>query len=353
MKTFNIQNISQDLNKKISHKIDNKTKPQGSLGHLEKIAFKTVSVQQSLSPQLNNPHIIVFAADHGIAEEGVSKYPQEVTYQMVLNFLNGGAAINTFCRQHNINLIVVDAGVKGNFSDFPHVVNQKINEGTKNFLYHPAMSIQQCETAILKGSEIVNKIFKTNCNIIGFGEMGIANTSSAAAIMHLITGISLQACIGRGTGIDNEQLNHKIKIIKEAVINRRKDIDIMKINIPLPLVYLSVFGGFEIAQMVGAMLQAAENKMIILIDGFITSSSLLIAYSLNAAVLDYCIFTHQSNEAGHQKMLNYLNVEPILKLDLRLGEGTGCALAYPLIQSSVNFFNEMASFEEASVSQNN
>ena len=348
---FNITTPPANLHPSIKNKIDNKTKPSGALGQLENIAFKIANIQQSLSPQLIKPHVIVFAADHGIAEEGVSKFPQEVTYQMVLNFLNGGAAINTFCRQHNIELKIVDAGVKGNFSKFPQIIDSKIAKGTKNFLNRPAMSIAECENALEKGAVLIDKIVETGCNVIGFGEMGIANTSSASAIMHLTTGIPLVDCVGRGTGLDDNQLNKKINIIEQSIKNRWAETEMLKKDYLFPLVALSVFGGFEIAQMAGAMLRAAENKMLLLIDGFIATSALLIAESLYPNIIEYCIFSHQSDEAGHRNMLSYLKQKPILNIELRLGEGTGCALAYPLIASAVNFFNEMASFDEAAVSK--
>ncbi|UKJ06288.1 nicotinate-nucleotide--dimethylbenzimidazole phosphoribosyltransferase [Solitalea lacus] len=341
MKSFTINKPNHDLHKEIQHKIDFKTKPLGALGNLETIACRVSAIQQTLNPELINPHIVVFAADHGIAQSGVSKYPQEVTYQMVLNFINGGAAINVFSGQHNIELKIVDAGVKGCFNDCPSVIDMKIAEGTRNFANEPAMSIKEAELAINRGAALVKEIAQTNCNIIGFGEMGIANTSSAAVIMHKITEIPLNLCVGRGTGLDDEKLVEKCKVLEAAA---------SKYQPQQPMEVLSTFGGFEIAQITGAMLQAAEERMVILIDGFIATSALLIAQAINPAVLEYCIFCHQSDESGHKLMLEFLNAEPILKLNMRLGEGTGAALAYPIIQSAVNFMNEMASFESAGVS---
>ncbi|MCO4293827.1 nicotinate-nucleotide--dimethylbenzimidazole phosphoribosyltransferase [Solitalea sp. MAHUQ-68] len=341
MLNFNIQPVKKELAAEINHKIDFKTKPAGALGDLEQIALKVSMIQETLSPELTKPHLVVFAADHGIAQSGVSKYPQEVTYQMVLNFVQGGAAINVFSRQHGISLKVVDAGVKGDFNGMPAVIDQKIAHGTENFAEQPAMTLEQAELALLKGAELVAQIAESGCNVIGFGEMGIANTSSAAVIMHKVMGIPLDGCVGRGTGLSDEQLDGKIKILQHAV---------EKYTVSSPMEVLRTFGGFEIAQMTGAMLKAAEMKMIILIDGFIATSALLIAQALVHEVRDYCLFCHQSDESGHRLMLDYLNAQPILKLNMRLGEGTGAALAYPIIQSAVNFLNEMASFESAGVS---
>ncbi|POY34866.1 nicotinate-nucleotide--dimethylbenzimidazole phosphoribosyltransferase [Solitalea longa] len=341
MIAFNIERPDQSTLDDIQHKIDFKTKPLGALGDLEKLAEKLCLIQQTLEPALRNPNIIVFAADHGIAESGVSKYPQEVTYQMVLNFVYGGAAINVFSRQHGIELNIVDAGVKGDFVDVPLVINQKIAQGTRNFAIEPAMSIADAELAIQKGADLVNQIAAKGCNVIGFGEMGIANTSSASVIMHKITGLPLLNCVGKGTGLDDEQLASKTQVLQNALAKHVAN---------SPIEILNTFGGFEIAQMVGAILQAAANKMILLVDGFITTSALLIAQAIHPAVIDYCIFCHQGDENGHKGMLEYLNAKAILKLNMRLGEGSGVALAYPIIQSAVNFMNEMASFESAGVS---
>jgi nicotinate-nucleotide--dimethylbenzimidazole phosphoribosyltransferase len=337
-----MQVSDKEIVNKVQHKIDFKTKPLGALGQLEEIALKIATIQQTLSPELTNPHLVVFAADHGIAKSGVSKYPAEVTPQMVLNFVYGGAAINVFCKQNGLNLKVVDAGVNFDFEENLPIIQQKIGYGTKNFLTESAMTMDELEQCLVKGRALVNQISAENCNVIGFGEMGIGNTSAASVLMSKICQLPINECVGRGTGVDDEGLKHKISILTEA-INFHK-------NINTPLEVLSTFGGFEIAQMVGAMLQAAENKMLIMVDGFIATSAFLVAHAIEPNVLDYAVACHQSDESGHKKMLNYLNIKPILQLNLRLGEGTGCALAYPLIQSAVNFLNEMASFESAGVS---
>ena len=342
MQTFQIKKIPTEISAEIQHKIDFKTKPTGALGMLEKLALQIALIQQNLSPTLLNPHLVIFAADHGLAREGVSKYPPEVTYQMVLNFVAGGAAINVFSKQHGFNLQVVDAGVMGNFPPILPIIHQKVGHGTKSSLHESAMSLLEVEKCIELGAKVVQDIFEKNCNVIGFGEMGIGNTSSASLLMSKICNIPLVDCVGRGTGVDDKGLKHKISILAN-VLNKHQEEE-------SALQTLANLGGFEIAQMVGAMLQAAQNQMIILIDGFIATSAFLVAHVLEPNVLDYAIFCHQSDESGHKQMLKYLNVEAILKLNLRLGEGTGCALAYPIIQAAVNFLNEMASFESAEVS---
>ncbi len=330
------------MEQQLQQKIDLKTKPPGSLGILEYLAKKTGIIQKTLTPRLNNPSMLVFAGDHGIVDEGVSPFPKEVTFQMVMNFLQGGAAINVFCKQHNILLEVVDAGVDHEFpADIKGLVHAKIGKGTRNFLNEPAMTKEECEKAMQKGRELVNTKHEDNCNIIGFGEMGIGNTSAATLIMHKYTGKPIKECTGRGTGHDDEGLNKKINVLSRAA---------EKHDVTEPLDILSTYGGFEIAMMAGGMLEAAACGMVIMVDGFIATSALLTAYQLDLNVLNNCIFCHQSDEAGHKSMLEYLGVEPVLKLGMRLGEGTGAAVAFPIIQSAVNFLNEMASFEDAGVS---
>lgn len=342
MKSLIIEPVSRKLEVELKHKIDFKTKPLGALGILEEVALQIGLIQNTLSPKLKNPHIVVFAGDHGITNEGVSAYPQEVTFQMVMNFLNGGAAINVFCKQHKINIKVVDAGVNYVFPDGLNVIDSKIGMGTKSFLNEPAMNIKEAQKCIENGFAIVNEIHQSGCNVIGFGEMGIGNTSSASALMSVICDLPVQLCVGRGTGMDDKGVQKKIDIIKRAIVNNKKT------NTPLET--LATFGGFEIAQMCGAMLQAAANKMLVLVDGFIATSAFLVAYKINPAILEYAIFCHLSDEQAHAEMLKYLNVKPLLNMNMRLGEGTGAAIAYPVIQSAVNFINEMASFESADVS---
>lgn len=349
------QSTDTSLEQALLHKINLKTKPTGALGRLEEIALQVGSIQQSLNPQINNPHIIVFAGDHGIAKTGlVNPYPQEVTAQMVLNFLNGGAAINVFCRQNNIALKVVDAGVNFDWNNTitnSNFINEKIGYGTKNYLEEPAMTEMEVSMAIEKGKEIVAAIHQAGCNCIGLGEMGIGNTSSASLIMNAILQIPIEECVGRGTGVNDEQLKIKTdalqKVAAKYPLMAHHSLSGVEGS---PLTILQFFGGFEIAMMAGAYLEASNRKMIIVVDGFIATSALLIAKELNETVLTHCVFAHCSDENGHRIMLNFLNAKPLLQLGMRLGEGTGAALAIPLIQASVNFLNEMASFESAGIS---
>jgi len=342
MAQFKIEPVNRFIQSQLQGKINLKTKPTGALGRLEEIALQIGMIQGTLSPELKNPHIIVFAGDHGVAEENVSAYPQEVTFQMVYNFLSGGAAINVFCKQNRIKIKVVDAGVKHKFEPHHDLIALKVMEGTNNFTKGPAMSMEQVNECLANGARIVDKIHKTGCNIIGFGEMGIGNTTSASALMHIFTGIDLQECVGKGTGINVDSIRHKIDIIRKAITNNG--------NLDTPLKKLVAFGGFEIVQMTGAMLKAAELKMIIMVDGFIASTAFLVATHIDTNISDYAIFCHQSEEKGHKIMLEYMNAKPLISLNMRLGEGTGCAVAYPVIQSAVAFLNEMASFESAGVS---
>lgn len=342
MQSFLITSTSNNLENQIRHKIDFKTKPVGALGNLEKIALKIGRIQSTVEPKLNKPTIVVFAGDHGAANEGISAYPQEVTFQMVMNFLNNGAAINVFCDQNDIDLKIVDAGVNYDFSKFPNLINAKIARGTKSYLREPAMTQDQCEGAIKAGAELCDKIHMRGTNIIGFGEMGIGNTSAASLIMSKISGYPVAVCVGRGTGLDDEGLKRKVEILEKAIGIH---------DVKAPFEILSTFGGFEMAMMCGAMLKAAENGMTIMVDGFIATSVFLVAHAIAPEIMDYALFCHQSDEQGHKKMLEYLNADPLLNLGMRLGEGTGCALAYPIIKSSVAFLNDMASFESAGVSR--
>ena len=338
---FVISKPSEKLRLSLRSKIDQKTKPLGSLGQLESLALQIGLCQNSLTPCLNKPTILIFAGDHGIVEEGVSAYPQSVTAQMVGNFLSGGAAINVFARQHQLELIVIDAGVNADLPKHPKLISAKISKGTHNFLKNPAMSLQACINSIKTGADLVSQQYQNGCNCIGFGEMGIGNTSSAALLMQSLTGIPLKQCVGRGTGINNAQFQNKFNVLQQ-VLNHHK-------NISTPLDILATLGGYEIAMMVGAYLKAAEDGILIIVDGFIASAALLVAYKLYPEVLNYCVFSHVSNEQGHQVLLKYFNVNALLNLNLRLGEGSGIALAYPLLQSAVLFLTEMATFNEASI----
>ena len=342
MQEFSIKAINTSLDEQIKHKIDFKTKPIGSLGKLEEVAFKVCQIQQTLTPELKQPALLVCAGDHGITEEGVSPFPQEVTHQMVLNFLSGGAAINVFCRQNNIQLLVADTGVNFDFESTELLLNRKVRKGTRNFVKEPAMTLPECHSALTNGAEIVSKLHDQGTNVVGFGEMGIGNTTSATALLCKLTNISPQEAAGAGTGLNKEGIAHKASVIEKALLLHQQ--------ITNPTEILAAFGGYEIATICGGMLKAAELGMIILVDGFIATSAVVAAHAINPEVIDFCLFTHQSNEQGHRLMLEHLQANPILDMGLRLGEGTGAALAYPLIQSAVNFINEMNSFEDAGVS---
>lgn len=337
--------MSSKLGQDLLHKINLKTKPVGALGRLEELAIQIGTIQNTLTPALNNPHILIFAGDHGIAQEGVSPYPPEVTAQMVFNFVRGGAAINVFARQNHLKLKVIDAGVNFDFDKNIDIIHAKIAKGTKNSLHSPAMSDLECEKAINRGHDLVVDLAAQNCNVIGFGEMGIGNSSSAALLMSALGKLPIEACVGRGTGLDDEGLRKKTEILQKV---QEKHKNIIKNNQPTEI--LAAFGGFEIAMMVGGILAAKSKNMLILIDGFIATSALLVAKSIDESILQNCIFCHKSEEQGHQKMLDLLQVKPLLNIGMRLGEGTGVAVAYPLIAAAVNFLNEMASFEEAGVS---
>ncbi len=344
MRNINIDPSSTKLDREIQSKIDLKTKPIGALGKLEIIALKIARIQQSLHPELIKPTIAVFAGDHGIAKEGlVNPYPQEVTFQMVMNFIMNGAAINVLAQQNKIALKIIDAGVNYNFGMVDGLIDAKIAMGTANYLQEPAMTSQQCEAALNKGAEIVEEIQQQGCNVIGFGEMGIGNTSSAALLMSTLCQIPIEDCVGNGTGVNKEQFKLKLNTLQQVKENHKA------INQNDPLEILQTFGGFEIAQMCGGMLKAAELGMLVLVDGFISSAALLVAHAMNKNVMDYTLFTHHSDEQGHGKMLQFMQVSPLINIGMRLGEGSGIAVAYPIIQAACTFLNEMASFDNAKI----
>jgi len=332
---------NNELGARLDQAINNKTKPLGSLGRLESLARQIGLIQQRCDVALTPATILVFAADHGVVTEGISAYPQDVTWQMVENYLAGGAAINVFAKQHNCALQIIDAGVNHEFGARAGLTDRKVRaNGTRNFAQEAAMSAAECAEALQRGMALVDEL---DGNLIGFGEMGIGNTTAAAALMHKLTGVAVADCVGAGTGLNSAGILRKQQVIERAVA--------LHADAQQPLEVLATFGGLEIAMMVGAMLRAAERRMVLLIDGFITSSALLVAARLQPAILDYCVFSHCSDENGHTRMLQALEAQPLLHLDLRLGEGTGAALALPLLYSAVNFLREMATFESAQVSE--
>ena len=344
---FTIRPVGNSLDADLQHKIDNKTKPLGSLGQLEKIALKVGRIQNTLSPQFTNPHMLIFAGDHGAATAGISAYPQDVSWQMVENYLQGGAGANVFSRQNGMTMMVIDAGVAHEFGEREGLINAKVSPtGTRNYIVEPAMTREQCETALTRGAGFAREAIAKGCNVMGLGEKGIGNTGSASLITHLLTGEPLEVCVGRGTGLDDAGLAHKRSLMQKA-LDRAKlppDADVMTI--------LTEFGGFEIVMMMGAYLAAAEAGITLLGDGVIATSALLAASRIEPNVLDYVIFCHKSAEAGHIAQLRALNADPLLDIGMRLGEGTGAMVAYPLMCSAMAFMNEMASFESAGVCKN-
>lgn len=346
MREFAIAKPDEAIRQALESKVDNLTKPKGSLGVLEELAIQIGVIQQSLSPELRSPTHVVFAADHGIVEEGVSVSPKEVTQQMVFNFLKGGAGVNFLARQHGFKLKVVDAGVDYDFSDHPQyneIIDLKIARGTRNYLHEAAMSVEECDRAIECGAEVVDGCFDDGCNVICFGEMGITNTSSSALWMSALLGVDLKLCVGAGSDFTGDITNHKYEVLKRSWEGYKGD--------GSPYDIMRYFGGYEMVMTVGAMLRAAELGMIILIDGFIMSACALMASQLNENFINYAIFGHVGDETGHKMLLDAMGARPILHLGFRLGEGTGALCAYPIVESSVRMIREMSSFEKVAVTK--
>jgi nicotinate-nucleotide--dimethylbenzimidazole phosphoribosyltransferase len=334
--------LSLELEPALRAAIDDKTKPPGSLGRLEEIALRLGLMQGALAPALRAPAALVFAGDHGLADEGVSPFSKAVTVQMVNNFLAGGAAINVFVRQHGIALKVIDAGVAGPLPAHPDLIARKVLPGTRNALREPAMTPAEVELCFEHAESIVAGLHAQGCNAVIFGEMGIGNTSIASLLMSALTGEPLETCTGRGAGHDDAGLARKLAILKRVQARRGP--------VAGPLAALAAYGGCEVAMMAGAMLSAASRRMLVMNDGFIVTSALLVAARIDPAVLDYTIFGHVSAEGAHPKLVSLLGGKPLLSLGLRLGEGTGAALAWPLVAGAANFLREMATFESAEIS---
>ena len=342
MNTFTtIPDLHQpDLAARLQHRLDNKTKPLGSLGRLETLALRIGLILGSESPELKDPQMLVCAADHGLAARGVSAYPSDVTWQMVENFLAGGAAVSVLARQHGIALTVVDCGVAHDFAPRAGLRVHKIAAGTADALDGPAMTAAQCAQAMTNGAQVVRSL---PGNALLLGEMGIGNTSAASLLLARLTGLDVADCTGAGTGLDADAVQRKIGVLRQ-VLTRHADAT-------EPLDALAAFGGFEIATLVGAVMQAAQERRVIVVDGFIASAAVLVASALQPAVLQRCVFAHRSGERGHALMLAHLKAEPLLDLGLRLGEGSGAALAWPLLVSACALLRQMASFEAAGVSR--
>lgn len=343
MNIFHIEKPDENLRPTIVDKINNLTKPKGSLGRLEEIAMQIALIQQTLTPALHKPQNIIFAADHGIVDEGVSLSPKEVTWQQLSNFLHGGAGVNFLCRQHGFELKIVDAGVDYDLPYEKGIIDMKVRRGTRNYLYEAAMTQEEMDLCIERGAEMVRRCHEEGSNVLSFGEMGIGNTSSSSLWMTCFTGIPLKQCVGAGSGLNQQGIRHKYEVLKRSMEHYNGDgsaIDIIR-----------YFGGLEMVMAVGAMLQAAELKMLILVDGFIMTNCMLAAMKLYPAVKDYAIFCHCGDESGHKLILEYMQVKPLINLGLRLGEGTGAICAYPLVDSAVRMINEMDNFTHASITK--
>ena len=355
----------ESLRSEIQEKIDNLNKPKGSLGRLEMLALQVCMVQQTLSPSLQHPCHLLLGGDHGIEREGVSVSPRDVTWQQMINFTHGGGGVNLFCRQHGFKLRIVDVGVDHDLSKEEGIIDRKIAWGTKNFLYEPAMSEDEYNRAIDTGAALVDECHDEGCNIVCIGEMGIANTSPSSIWMHLWGNIALDECIGAGAGLNAPGIRHKREVLHSAVsrfVATNGDVlatlntcrhDGGKDDIATETIspIIRYFGGFEMVAAIGAFLRAAELQMLVMVDGFIMTACALAASKLSPAALHYMIFGHCGDESGHQRMLGLMHAEPLLRLGMRLGEGTGALCSYPIIESSVRMMNEMNNFQNANITK--
>jgi nicotinate-nucleotide--dimethylbenzimidazole phosphoribosyltransferase len=323
---------------------DTLTKPRGSLGRLEDLSILLAGMKADPSPTVERKAVIVMAADHGVAREGVSAYPSDVTAQMVVNFLRGGAAINVLARQAGARVTVVDIGVAAEFEALPGLVRRKVRCGTRHLAHGPAMTPEEAKEALQTGMDVLEEEAARGLDLVAAGDMGIGNTTPSAAIAAVLTGLPVGQVAGRGTGIDDEGLQRKIEVIERALaVNRPAAGDALDV--------LHKIGGLEIAGLAGVMIAAAYRRIPIVVDGFISTAAAMIAAGLAPGVRDYLIAAHQSVEPGHRAMLKYLNLAPLLDLNMRLGEGTGAALAFHLMEASARLLREMATFDEAGVSE--
>jgi nicotinate-nucleotide--dimethylbenzimidazole phosphoribosyltransferase len=324
-------------------RLDTLTKPLGALGRLEPLAAKICAAQGTLTPSVDHPVAVVFAADHGVADRGVSAYPRAVTEQMVKNFLGGGAAINVLARLQGMELWIVDAGVDGECGPHPRLISAKVRRGTRDFVAEAAMSASECNEALERGRKVIHEVAPSGGNTVVLGEMGIGNTASAAMLMHGLSGLPLADCIGRGTGLDDAGLERKRSWLAAARRRRSPPED--------PVELLAEFGGYEIAMLAGAMLGAAERRQLIIVDGFTVTVAAALAARIAPGLFDYCLFGHCSEEHAHRALLDHLRVRPLLDLDMRLGEGSGAAVALSVVRAALALFKEMATFEGAGVSE--
>ncbi|MBI5681995.1 MAG: nicotinate-nucleotide--dimethylbenzimidazole phosphoribosyltransferase [Deltaproteobacteria bacterium] len=339
-----IKPIDESFYDKAQKRLDNLTKPQGSLGRLEEFARRVVAITEDLNPQINKKVIFTFAGDHGVADEGVSAFPKEVTPQMVLNFIRGGAGINVLARHAGCEVAVVDIGVDYNFSNIDGLIHRKVIRGTRNIRKEPAMTMDEAVKCIEVGIELADEYSKKGYHIFGTGDMGIANTTSSSAIISVFSGMPAHEVTGRGTGINDGAFQNKVKVIEDAI-------RINKPDLKDPVDVLAKVGGAEIAGICGLIIGAAKNRIPVVVDGFISTAGALIAYELEPKVKDYMFAAHNSVERGHKIMLERIGLRPFVDLDLRLGEGTGAALGISLIEAGVKIYREMATFGDAGVSE--
>ncbi|MCZ8131986.1 MAG: nicotinate-nucleotide--dimethylbenzimidazole phosphoribosyltransferase [Steroidobacteraceae bacterium] len=330
------------LAREVQDRLDHLTKPPGSLGTLESLAHRLAQVQGTSRPRLRAPHAVVFAGDHGATAHGISPYPSAVTAQMVANFVAGGAAIAVFARTFGLELLVVDAGVASPLEPHPRLRDAKVRAGTRDFVTGPALTRAECELALARGAALVEDLARGGCNALVLGEMGIGNTAASALLVHRLAGVPLEVAVGRGAGLDDVGLARKREVLARAAARAP--------DARTPLDALAEFGGLEIAMLAGALLALPRTRTLALLDGYVVGAAALVALQLDPAVADACVWGHVSAEPGHRALLDTLGVRPLLDLGLRLGEGSGAALAWPLVLAAERMLNEMATFESAGVS---
>lgn len=343
LSNYSITPVDNSLLQNVQAKIDIKTKPPGSLGRIEDLALQMAGAQNTNSPVADPARLFIFAGDHGLTAEGVSAWPSEVTTQMVMNFLTGGAAANVFARTNNVNLTIVDAGIIGDLPDHKNLIKANIRKGTRNAMLEDALTADEVEAALQFGAKATADAAQKGDKVILFGEMGIGNTSSASLLAHAIEGIDLEILTGPGAGLDESGVNNKLEILKKVAARKSK-----KLN---PVEALQAFGGLEIAMITGGIIGAAANNSIALIDGFIASSAALCALKARPELAPYVVFSHRSQEPGHHVMTQAMNATPLIDLNLRLGEGTGALLALPLLRNACAMLTDMATFESAGVTE--
>ena len=337
-----IQPISESWLNRAKERLDSLTKPKGSLGVLEEIAARVVAIREEERPSVNKKEVFVFAGDHEVVSEGVSAYPQEVTGLMVTNFLNGGAGINVLARSAGANVSIIDIGMKEDIPNAQGLIKKNVGRGAYNIAKGPAMTVEKAEKAINVGIEMAETAFSQRTTMIATGEMGIGNTTPSSALLSALLPADVIDVTGRGTGLDDKGLHNKVKVIKKAL-------EVNKSSMNDPILTLAAIGGFEIAGICGLCLGGAARRMIVVVDGFISSTGALVATRINPTVKDYLFFSHQSTETGHRTFFEKEKIRPILDLELRLGEGTGAALVMNIIEDAVKIYNEMATFEEVGI----